>query len=159
MIDTTWNRLNLMIKRGDLNSTERYRLLLSSGCDGLNLPFGCLTQLREQRLIITHSTQSGWENAEFDLHQTLCQFTLAQGDLITSTDLSEYDWQQHGITPEWHLRTYIGTPVKIQDRVYGTLFFASNDARPQEFSKREQAFLQMMVGSFRALLQQEAIPR
>lgn len=158
MVDSTWNRLNLMFRDRDLSHEERIQLVLNSGCDVLNLSMGVLTRIDYDRQTVMYSTSKKLQDVKFNLYDSLCQFTVEHGDLIASHDLTDTDWRKFGIIKPLQFGTYIGVPIVINKQVFGTLFFASNKPRRESFTVREEAFLKMMATAIRNIVQKELMP-
>jgi|GEM_PF-5126402 len=158
MVDSTWNRLNLMFRNRDLSSEERIQLILNSGCDVLNLSIGILTRIDYDRQTVMYSTSKKLQDVKFNLYDSLCQFTVEHGDLIASRDLTDTNWRKYGIVKPLRFGTYIGIPIVIDKQLFGTLFFAGSKPRSANFTVREEAFLKMMATAVRNIVQQELMP-
>lgn len=157
MVDTTWNRLSLMIQQGELSSTERIQLLLNSGLDAFHMDVACLTRMDKDCLTVMFSNASKWQGSQFSLYQTLCQFTIEHRDVVADNNLENIDWDDYGIIEGLRFAAYIGVPIYFKNKLYGTLFFASYSSRLNAFIAREEAFIKVMASSFGNLINQQAI--
>lgn len=157
MLDTTWNRLNLMSQNRDLSNEERLHLILNSGCDVLNMSIGILTRIEGDKLAVVFASNNKWRDAQFSLYQTLCQFTVEYGDVIASHNLADTNLDEFGVIEPLQFGAYIGIPIMLDGQLYGTLFFARKKPRYDDFTDREQAFLKILSTSVRNVIQQELV--
>ncbi len=155
VVDTTWNRLSLMIKQGKLNSTERARLLLNSGLDVFKMDIACLTRIDGECMTIISSNDPQLQGKSFSLYQSPCKLTIEQDDVMVSRNVSAGSLDDYRMINPLQFATYIGIPVTINQGIYGTLFFASPHVRTVDFSARDKAFLKIMATSFRSIIKQQ----
>lgn len=158
MVDTTWNRLNLMMQQGELGGNERSQLLLNSGLDAFQMDIACLTRIDDDQITVIFSTIKKWEQSQYHLHESLCQFTIEHRDLIASHNLEDTDWDGYGIIEDLRFGAYIGIPLTIENQIYGTLFFASHEPHARAFTTREEAFLKVIASSFRQIIIHHPVP-
>ena len=93
----------------------------------------------------------------FPLGETYCSIPLEAGDAVAVSHVERSPHRRHPCYESRGLEAYIGVPVRVRERVYGTLNFSS--ARPKEppFSDVDEEFIRLLgqwVGS--ALERREA---
>jgi GAF domain-containing protein len=75
-----------------------------------------------------------------DLKTTYCRRVVEQGATIALSDASEQGWGEDPAFEEHGLRCYHGTPITIENEVWGTLCFVSEEPRETPFSEGETLF-------------------
>lgn len=156
MVDSTWNRLSLLLTQGQLNSNDKTRFLLSAGADSFAMDIGCFVRIRGQQYEIHESTNPQWKNRVFNVSDSLCKFIINYQDALGAHDLNADSWEVHSIKAPFQFGSYIGAPLFIDDNLYGTIFFASKDNREKEFTQRDIAYLKMLSSSFLSIIKQSA---
>lgn len=155
MVNSTWNRLSLMIKNGKIDYKHRGMMLLNTGLDVLDMDLGVVTYVRGNQLLMQYATQSDLQGTRYALDTTLCQFVMDAQDVLAVHNTGGIDWEMYHIAPEFRFGAYISIPIFLEDDVYGTVFFAKENKAQYPFSERDIAYLKMMAGSFRAIILQD----
>ena len=114
--------------------------------------------------------QSLKPNQEFDLEDTYCAEVVStkktvaynQGSEIFVRKLSFSDrekggletavahqepWQNHPLYQKLGLESYLGTPIFVNDEIYGTLNFSSTQSRSKRFDIQQQEIIELMAQS------------
>ncbi|MEC4672923.1 MAG: PAS domain-containing protein, partial [Nitrospirota bacterium] len=127
---------------------ERMAALLEMGCRRFNLPFGVLTQLENDRLRVEFVRTPLNEvsvGVEFPKDQIFCGETLKSVQPLSFAQASLTEWKNHPGYTTLGLEAYIGAPIIVDRQQYGTLAFASQESRKDEFTDAERDFIQLMV--------------
>lgn len=154
MVDTTWNRLSLLSKKGALGNENKALFLLNIGMDALSMDVGCFVRIQANQYQVMDSTNTKWKNQSFKLTDTLCQFVVNKQDVLASHNLSAEALQAYHIKAPFDFGAYIGIPLYIQNQLHGTLFFASKKPQKYEFSPNDIGYLKLLSGSFLAIIRQ-----
>ena len=154
MVDSTWNRLSLLLSQGKLNSNNKINFLLNAGVDSFTMEIGCFVRIQAQQYEILESTNAQWKNRVFGVNDTLCKFIINYQDALGAHDLNAESWRKHSIQAPFQFGAYIGAPLFIENRLYGTIFFASKENRDKEFTQHEIAYLKLLSGSFLSIIRQ-----
>ena len=126
------------------------------------MPTGIISQIINQSYVI-RSVQSELEvfvpQLEFALKDTFCAAVIKEKKTIAYTHIGEIEeMQSHPVYQNLKLESYIGTPILINDQVYGTLSFSSTEVRNTDFQPHELEIVELMaqsLGSFIAAHQAE----
>ena len=79
------------------------------------------------------------------LSQTFCSQTVGRDQLLAIEDTGAGAWAEHAARGRLGFASYFGAPVRIGDRIVGTLCFAGTEARRHRFSGSEKQLLDMMA--------------
>lgn len=154
MVDSTWNRLQLLSEKGDLNNENKSLFVLNIGVDAFSMDIGCFVRIQNNQYHIVDSTNSRWKNKSFPLEDTICQFVIAKQDVLAEHALSPAKLQKYNVKAPFNFGAYIGIPLYIDGQLHGTLFFASKEAQKYEFSNRDAAYLKMLSGTFLSIIRE-----
>ena len=127
---------------------QRVQALLELGCHRFHLPIGLLTCLQEDCLVVVAAFGSDHEfpiGTSVPPSYTLCQQVLDAGEPIAYENVDESLWQAHPVAATKNIRVYLGTPVLVGGRFYGTFCFLNTTAHTTPFTKADKDFLQLMA--------------
>ena len=79
------------------------------------------------------------------LAQTYCHETLQTLEPLCITSAGTSDWSTHPCYTNLELETYLGVPVIVHGRAYGTLNFSSGAPRHKPFKAVDQELLRLMA--------------
>ena len=126
-------------------TTER---LLSLGCDRFGLDTGILSRIDGgdyEVAAVVDATESHEAGAVYNLKDTICDATLANG--VTGTlafaDIEDTDYQSHPAAES--VRAYIGAPVVVDGDTYGTVNFSMKRSRSEAFQPEELEFVKIIA--------------
>ncbi|NER20617.1 MAG: GAF domain-containing protein [Symploca sp. SIO1C2] len=156
---------------------------LDIGCEIFGLSTGIISQIidreaegrrqeaegRRQEILnhncsyIIRSVQSEWEflvpGLEFDLKDTYCAAVVQTQKTITYPHVGKIAaMTAHPVYQNLKLESYIGTPIFVQGKVYGTLNFSSTKVKNSNFEPHEREIIELMaqsIGRFIAAHQTE----
>lgn len=87
----------------------------------------------------------------FALGSTYCKTTLEIDDVLAITDVTTSKYVGHPCHRDFNLVSYIGAPIRVNSKVYGTINFSSAQARHLEYDKIDDVFMKLLArwaGSF-----------
>ncbi|NEP57950.1 MAG: GAF domain-containing protein [Symploca sp. SIO2G7] len=156
---------------------------LDIGCEIFGLSTGIISQIIDREAegrrqeaegkgqeVLTHnysyiirSVQSELEfllpGLEFDLKDTYCAAVVQTKKTITYPHVGKIAaMTAHPVYQNLKLESYIGTPIFVQGKVYGTLNFSSTQVKSSNFEPHEQEIIELMaqsIGRFIAAHQTE----
>lgn len=138
-----------------LNFDERLQGLLLMGRQRFDLDIGILAHIAGERgeVIAAQSSDNCVQKGDvFDLKQTYCYETIKTRNTISFEHAASSKWCNHpayntGLRPQGlPIEAYIGTPVVVAGKVYGTLTFASpNPHLTRPFKAVDKELLQLMA--------------
>jgi len=132
------------------NFESRINQLLVMGCNRFRMDIGLLGRVRADRyeVISAYLSQDfpfGFTKGDtFSLEQTFEREALRADDVVCIESIKNSPWKEHEAYTIRRLEAYIGTPVKVEGRVYGTLSFMSRKAR-SSFQPIDLEILKLMA--------------
>lgn len=81
----------------------------------------------------------------FSFKHTCCEITLANDDVTTFEDLKLSQYSEHPCYQLLHLESYIGVPIRVQNRVYGTIGFSSYKPRSIAFDHLDIDLMRLLA--------------
>lgn len=81
---------------------------------------------------------------ECDLSKTFCKITLANDDVVALDHVGESDYRNEEFYKGFGFESYIGVPLRIDGKVFGTLNFASPHPRKEPFTTADKDFIRLM---------------
>jgi signal transduction histidine kinase/CheY-like chemotaxis protein/HPt (histidine-containing phosphotransfer) domain-containing protein len=127
---------------------EKLQELLALGRRQLNLDIGVLSQIEGDRYKIVLGLlpqETKVSGAVLDFNQTYCHETLQAADLLCIESAGTGDWCNHTCYATFKLEAYIGVPVIVADKLYGTLAFSSQVPYPKPFAALDKELLRLMA--------------
>jgi len=122
--------------------------LLDLGRERFNLEIAILAQIRGQEYVVEHCRVPAdvplSPRDVFDLGRTYCAETMAVNGPVGLENVGASEFCHHPAYADFRLESYLGTPVVVDGRVYGTLNFSSPLARPRTFGEVDYDALQLM---------------
>ncbi len=120
---------------------------LTSGCELFDLETGILAEVEGDRYTIREVCSPDGElrpGQDFELSNTYCEHTVASAGPIGFARAQDTTWERHPAYDAFRLEAYLGVPVHLEDRVYGTLNFSSHRPRSAEFTEQEFTLIRLM---------------
>ena len=143
----------------DLPLQERLHRILAAGCEHFGLPNGIISHIQDDKyevLAVNTDGDSIKTGDVYPLGMTFCSETLEFGGAVYFEDAELSRFKTHPCYLEFGLATYIGIPIEVDSKVYGTLNFTAPTPREKTFNATDNEVLKLMgqwVGS--ALTQKE----
>lgn len=127
-----------------LDTQTKKEQFLQIGLKQLGLEYGFITEISDGIQKIVESTTDGnlGVGSECSIDQSYCQQTIqtdsiyATSDVINST-ISEEAYELFG------LERYIGGKILINNELYGTFCFASEEKSDEEFTEEDKQFVKL----------------
>jgi len=133
---------------GQLNFERCLQKLLVMGRRQFDLDIGILAHVEGDRyeIIATQLPHKiNPKGAIFDLKQTYCSETLKANKPLCITFAKTSPWRDHPAYQAFKLEAYIGAPVVVAGKVYGTLSFSSFLPRQNPFKPLDTELLRLMA--------------
>ncbi|NEQ32818.1 MAG: response regulator, partial [Leptolyngbya sp. SIO4C5] len=121
--------------------------LLNFGCQQFNLPLGALSCIESDQYTIQLArlpNKTLLQDISLSLDSTYCQAVIEAGKTLCILGASHSTWASHPCYKTLKLETYLGAPVFVNGKVYGTLAFASQTIREEPFSTVEKELIRLM---------------
>ena len=130
---------------------ELFKDHLQTGCQMFDCSTG-IVGLIKQGVYTVYAVESDLEilvpQQEFMLEETLCLEVTKQRGTVTHGNIGEDEALCYRpVYKNCRFESYIGTPIFVDGKVYGTLSFASPIVKTTPFSDREKETIEMMAQS------------
>ncbi|WP_354634574.1 histidine kinase dimerization/phospho-acceptor domain-containing protein [Planktothricoides raciborskii] len=139
-----------------LDFSQKIAQLLAMGCRHFSLNVGILSQIEDNNYtaIACH-----FEPAEISgklpekiasgqrisLNKTYCKKTYQAQKIVYFESLMVSPWHSESINSILDQKAYLGCPVMVNEKIYGTLSFFSSQPREIPFKSQDQELLQLMA--------------
>ncbi len=122
--------------------------LLAMGRHQFALDIGILSCVEGERYEVIATQLPNSINAKgvvFDVKQTYCYETLQLKKPFCIESAGTSQWREHRCYQAFKLEAYIGVPVVVAGKIYGTLSFSSLTPRHKPFKALDQELLRLMA--------------
>ncbi|MBZ8181254.1 PAS domain-containing protein [Oscillatoria salina] len=124
---------------------------LQTGCKILGFTTGVISKVTGNicKIEAVASEQECFQpQQEFDFSNTFCAEVVKQGKSVAySHPINSPSLWQHPVNKDLQIQSYLGTPIWVNERIYGTLNFSSPEVRKQYFNIHEREFIELMAES------------
>lgn len=147
-------QLNEIAAISDISPIETLRKALEIGKSYFGLEFGIVSHIvGEDYTVDVQSSPPDtlYDGQLFALGSTYCKTTLEIDDVLAITDVTKSKYVGHPCHRDFNLVSYIGAPIRVNSKVYGTINFSSAQARHLEYDKIDDEFMKLLArwaGSF-----------
>ena len=117
---------------------QKIQALLQLGCRRFQLPTGVLTHLKGQTLTISAAYGGVQEfpiGASASVQDTLCQHTLDSDGPVAFERTDDIPYPTNTFAGNQNILTYIGTPLRMGQKVFGTFVFLSTAERKKSLQQ------------------------
>ena len=131
----------------DMSSSYKVQALLIMGCEHFKLDTGILSRIEGQFYEVqeVYSTDHRVsQGVVYDLTQTFCELTLTSNGPVDIFHAGASSYSRHLCYQDLGIEAYLGTPVYVSGKPYGTLSFSSLHPKKEPFTSVEKEFLRLM---------------
>jgi diguanylate cyclase (GGDEF)-like protein/PAS domain S-box-containing protein len=131
-----------------IDHNDKVDAVLAMGCAFFHLPSGIITRVEGDELEILsaqYPDERFKRGARFKLASMYSGRVIAAGETIAIHDGRTPDWQDHPSHQNWRLEAFIGTPLRVNGAIYGTISFAGPEPRATPFSETEIDFIRLIA--------------
>ncbi|MEL6408157.1 MAG: ATP-binding protein [Chloroflexota bacterium] len=128
--------------------SEQFDEVVEQGTKSLGMQVGIISRVIADGYIILHAYAPEHAIADgmsCDLDATLCKRTIESASILAVPDISSIMDITSPCFDALMPKSYIGTPLTVDGRLYGTLSFVSEEQRDTGFSESDQDFVQIMA--------------
>ena len=132
----------------ELTFDQKMQELLSLGAEQFGLAVGSLARVQNERYQVVQAVapnnvlQAGMELAVSD---TYCAETLRVADVVSFEQAGAAERRNSLAYRDFGLEAYLGTPVRVNGAVWGTLCFAGYQPHPRLFTTGDRELLRLMA--------------
>lgn len=129
----------------ELAFDDQIERILLRGCRELDMELGILAEIRSDsyfvRATVAMSDLEVECGAEFPLGRTFCCETVRRNSAVGFHAATGSEWETHPAFQDFCLEAYLGAPVMVSGRLYGTLNFSRRTTRDRPISEEELDFV------------------
>ena len=141
----TLNHINSLTTR---NIDDRLTEALNLGRQYLQLDDGIISNVHsEDYRVISHVSAATPipRGHSFPLGDTYCSITLRNAGITAISHMATSAHVEHPCYKGLSIESYIGVPLKVAERPFGTLAFFSRERRKKPFTVQDQEFVALMA--------------
>ncbi len=139
-----------------LEFSQKLAQLLAMGCLRFSLDVGIISRIENNNyhVLASHLAAENMPEAlarliapgtVFSLNQTYCKKTYQAQNIVYFESLMVSPWHSESINSILNQQTYLGCPVIVNEKIYGTLSFFSSQPREIPFKSQDQELLRLMA--------------
>lgn len=139
------------VMREDISFEQKAKKSLELGRSYLGVDNGHLTRIDQETDFWEAIASTDPDNGDFpeglvlDLQTTYCRRTIDADDPIALDNVPEQGWADDPAYETHNLHCYMGTPLTVDDEIYGTVCFVSHDPREEPFSEADTMFAELIA--------------
>jgi diguanylate cyclase (GGDEF)-like protein/PAS domain S-box-containing protein len=132
----------------NLTFEGRIQALLELGCQRFSMAIGILARVQGERYEVVAVRSA--DNAivcgvVLELSDTRDRETLEDRSIVSFEQARSSPRNAHPAFAAWGMESYLGAPVRVAGRIFGTLSFAAPDPRATPFKAADLEFLKLMT--------------
>ncbi|MDA3960260.1 MAG: ATP-binding protein [Planctomycetota bacterium] len=132
----------------ELDTSGKFQRLLQLGLKTLGLDIGLVAHISQDAYTVRESLGLEAEappvGACFDVANTFCSQVLESGDTCADHHVGSSELAQYPCYQCFQIESYVGTPIWVDGKLYGTLSLSSGKPR-QPFSERELDLVRLLA--------------
>lgn len=137
----------------------QFEAILKTGVELLNLRFASFGRVdgpRYHTIAGLYPPEMPRMEPEMPLKNTYCHFIVDEGSTITFQEFSKVSGASvHPAYQAYTIEAFIGTPVKVNGQLYGTLSFSDFEPRLEGFDRHEKELIELMSQAIGFAIQAE----
>jgi len=144
---TVLRQLHSITTSQGLPLQDRLHWILKTGCEHFGLPNGIISHIKDNQyeVLAVHSKDRSITVGDiYPLGMTFCNETMEFGGAVYFEDASKSRFKSHPCYLDFGLATYIGIPIEVDGKAYGTLNFSGPEPRTNPFESTDNEILKLM---------------
>jgi signal transduction histidine kinase len=149
---------------GALSQVDGARQLteaLALGLHNLGLSIGIISHVEGSRYTVQHHSAPPdvelRDGQIFDLGSTYCSMTLAANDVVAISHMGKSENAGHPCYTTFGLESYIGAPIMVNGRRYGTVNFSAAEPYPRDFDEGDREFMHLLARWMGGVLERQLV--
>ena len=130
-----------------LEVSQQFEAALQTGAHLLNLEIGLISQVDGDvyKILYAFVLSYGPERGQIlDLKHTYCDLTLEINKVISIDHVGGSEYKTHPCYENFGMEAYIGIPLWVKGKKFGTLSFSSVSPREPNFNETDHDFVRLM---------------
>ncbi len=141
--------LNQVASNANLNYKEQLDKALQLASHYLNLPYGVISKIEDGVYTIEHYYKPAGAihlniQNKLPVQETLCAITIDRKDATAIPNVAHSSYANHPYTRQSLAKAYIGAPILIHGKYYGTVNFLSPETKTENFSESDRDFVKLL---------------
>jgi len=132
----------------NLSYDQKMHALLQLGLNYFDLELAIISEIKDDNYIVRHGLSpdnSLLVGTIFSVSETYCLHTLATNQALSFHHAGNSHIAQHPCYLNFGLESYIGAPLLVEGKRFGTINFSASAPRPQPFSGQEHDFIELLA--------------
>ncbi len=136
---------------------------LDLGRRHLDLTMGMISRVEGSRFTVEHHSASEEtalvDGTVFDLASTYCALVMEQDDVVAIAHWARSPHADHPCYRTHGLESYVGAPIRVRGKAYGTVNFSSSTPSQRDFDDGDREFMRLLARWIGAVLEEDATRR
>jgi len=141
--------------RFDIDFSTQLEAVLHMGVELLGMQSGIISRVEDDQYIVMEHyaimpDMTIPDNQVFRLQDAYCDITLRKDDVVSIDQMGKSEHSQHPCYRKFQLEAYIGVPLWVNGKRYGSVNFTSLLPNPRPFTEADRDFVRLVslwVGS------------
>ncbi|GAB2702560.1 ATP-binding protein [Aliiglaciecola aliphaticivorans] len=130
-----------------LSNSEKMVSLLKLGAEVFHLDLGIISEIVDEIYTVRYAISPDDDllpGTTFDVAETYCLHTLETNHALSFYHAGKSRIAQHPCYKNFGLESYIGAPLIVEGRRYGTINFSASAPRSAPFSQEDHDFIELL---------------
>ena len=159
---TSLRHLSEIAALSHLPLAEQFRRALEVGAAHLGLAFGIISHIEGDTYHIVSQVSPPdtlQDGQTFPFGLTYCSMTIARNDVLAIEDMGKSPYMGHPCYQAFQLETYIGAPIRMEGKVYGTVNFSSPHPYQRPFDEGDREFVHLLARWAESAMERSQVER
>jgi PAS domain S-box-containing protein len=139
------------------SDSDAFQKLLEVGCKIMDMDLGIVSQVQDDHYEVIYCFTEKFDiepGMEFELRNTYCSKVIYNSETVTYNNVgSEPSMRGHPVYEALSLESYIGVPLFVNDKLFGTLNFTSKKIKNPVFNSKDIELIELLASSIERLLE------
>ena len=146
--ESIMNSLYLLSADATISINKKLNTILSEATSFLNLSNGVINHIVDDKVIVDSCVCK--DDLEYchtqtsNIKDTFCQFVIEKNDIFYLHNISSSKHKHIREHEEHGINTYVGMPLYVHGRIYGTVSFFDKEIKHNAFGDREKSFVRLL---------------
>ncbi len=142
------NSLYLLSANATTSLSDKINYILNEGLNYLDLDCGIICSMDNESYSVLYSQCPDEylinNKTIFESKDTLCSFTAKKNEVLALHDVSKTNYSNIASHTKFCVNSYIGMPLYVHGKIFGTVSFFANKSRLKPFEEREKSFVRLI---------------
>lgn len=137
---------------------QQIKAALRKGTGMLQMDLGIVSHVQGNTYTVVYFTPDDpglTEGQTFELGQTYCSLTLQSKEVVAIGNMAQSEYSGHPCYSAFGLESYIGVPLILSSKIYGTLNFSSTLPKENPFSESDRDFVSLLGHLISSLMERD----